>query len=350
MSASLPEYKRRSLGQQLKDQLELYDAAQQQLSYTQGAVAQTQLKRQIEAIEDEIEDLRRKLGLSAEAKLPEFLPEAKKGDGKATPSLRIIYGQGNRWAVLVGVNTYEDKGNYGQLHVCVGDVTTIRDRLIAGGFDADRIRLLTDDTPNDPPTRAKIINALQVVANTTKPDDLLLFYYSGHGDELEGESYLVSRDGHRASLPDTGVPVSRIEEIMQKAKARAKVLVLDACHSGVDFEGKKGTPQPLSPEFIRRVYEQAKGIAILASCEQGQVSYEWPEKGCSAFTYYVREALAGKADFLGKGFVSVDDVHKYTLNELEKWATQRSRVQAPTLESKVEGDIILTRYKLAETG
>ena len=350
MSTPLPDYKRKALERQLKDQLELYDAAQQQLSYAQGPVDQIRLKRQIEAIEGEIEDLRRKLGLSSEEKPPEPPSETGKGDGKSTPSPKTVYGQGNRWAVLVGVNTYEDKGNYGQLHVCVGDVTTIRDRLIAGGFDGDRIRLLTDDTPNDPPTRAKIINALQVVANTTKPDDLLLFYYSGHGDELAGESYLVSRDGHHASLADTGVPVSRIEEIMRNAKARAKVIILDACHSGVDFDGKKGTPQPMSPEFIKRVYEQAKGIAILASCEQGQVSYEWQEQGCSAFTYYVREALTGKADFLQKGFVSVDDVHKYTLNELEKWATQRSRVQAPTLESKVEGDIILTRYKLPEAG
>jgi uncharacterized caspase-like protein len=136
---------------------------------------------------------------------------------------------------------------------------------------------------------------------------------------------------------------------MRQAKARAKVIILDACHSGVDFDGKKG-PQPMTAEFIKRVYEQAKGLVILASCEQGQLSYEWKEQGCSVFTYYVREALAGKADFLQKEFVTVDDVHKYTLNELEKWGIPRGLVQAPTLESRVEGDIILTRYKVAAPG
>jgi hypothetical protein len=350
MTTQIPEYQRKTRTKLLEQMIQDYDAVNSQLADELSALHRNRLERQAGGLKLEIEQLRRELGLTANEKLTESPSETDKGDGKTTASPKTVYGQGSRWAVLVGVNVYEDKNNYGRLHVCVSDVTTIRDRLVAGGCDPDRIRLLTDDTPNDPPTRAKIINALQVVANATKPDDLLLFYYSGHGDELEGESYLVSRDGHRASLADTGVPVSRIEEIMQKAKARAKVIVLDACHSGVDFEGKKGTPQPLSPEFIKRVYEQAKGIAILASCEQGQVSYEWVEEGCSAFTYYVREALAGKADFLGKGFVSVDDVHKYTLNELEKWATKRSWVQAPTLESRVEGDIILSRYKLSEAG
>ncbi|HDD25040.1 MAG TPA: caspase family protein [Chloroflexi bacterium] len=251
------------------------------------------------------------------------------------------YGTGHRWAVLIGVNEYQDWANYGRLKVCVLDVEAIRAQLIAGGFEPERIRMLTDHTPDALPTRANVLVALKAVADATEPDDLLLFYYSGHGDEDGGQSYLVARDGRRLVLADTAIPISRVKEIIQEAPARAKVIVLDACHSGADIGGKG--PRAMSPAFIRRVFEQARGIAILSSCEQNQLSYEWQENERSVFTHYLIEALSGQADRDGKGFVTVQDASRHVVNGVKLWASQRDLVQTPTLEYRVAGDIILTR-------
>ncbi len=158
-----------------------------------------------------------------------------KADRQARPPLGgvpISLGTGHRWAVLVGVDEYED-WNYGRLRVCVKDVQAIHDQLVAGGYDPQRLRLLTDDTP-ELPTRANILTALESVAKATRPDDLLLFYYSGHGDEAEEESYLVARDGRRVSLKRTGVKLADIRDVVTGAPAQAKVIVLDACHSGAE--------------------------------------------------------------------------------------------------------------------
>lgn len=262
-----------------------------------------------------------------------------KGQGN-TPGSETLYGTGQRWAVLVGVNRYDDTFNYGELQVCGKDVAAIRDQLIAGGFDSARIRLLTDQT-EEQPTRNKIIAALQSVANNTDPDDLLLFYYSGHGDEAEGESYLVARDGERVALRDTAVSLLRIKEIVEAAPARAKVIVLDACHSGASVGGKGA--KPMSAEFIRRVFEQAEGLAILASCKQGQLSYEWRAQERSVFTHFLLEALAGQADWDAKGFVTVQDANRYVVDAVKLWAAQQNISQTPTLQSGVAGDIILAR-------
>jgi uncharacterized caspase-like protein len=143
--------------------------------------------------------------------------------------------------VLVGVDEYEDRPNYGRLHICVRDVDANREQLVAGGFDPARIRLLTDRTTNEPPTRANVLAALKSVADATERDDLLLFY-SGHGDEANGESYLVGRDGRQLVLDDTAVLISWVKEIMLEAPARAKVIILDACHSGADVGGKGPKP------------------------------------------------------------------------------------------------------------
>jgi hypothetical protein len=263
-----------------------------------------------------------------------------KGDGASTGP-EPLYGIGNRWAVLVGVNEYEDKANYGQLHVCAKDVHAIREQLIDGGFDPVRIRLLTDET-GELPTKANILVALKAAAVATELDDLLLFYYSGHGDEEGGESYLVARDGRRLVLSDTAVPLSRVREIVEGAPARAKVIVLDACHSGADIGGKG--PKPMSEEFIRRVFEQAEGLAILASCKQGELSYEWREYERSAFTHFLLEALEGQADRDEKGFITVQDANRHVTNGVKLWASQRYVSQTPTMQYTVAGDIILVRY------
>ena len=267
------------------------------------------------------------------------LAKDSKGDGAPTGP-ESLYGAGKRWAVLVGVNAYRDQAHYGQLHVCVQDVHAIHEKLVAGGFDPARIHLLTDDT-SKLPSRDNILVALKAVADATDPDDLLLFYYSGHGDEDEGESYLVARNGRQLVLSDTAVRVSRVKEIMEQAPARAKVIILDACHSGADIG--KG-PKRMSEEFIRRVFEQAEGLAILASCKQGQVSYEWRENERSVFTHYLLQGLSGQADRDAKGLVTVQDVHRHVTDGVKLWASQRNQSQTPTLQYTVAGDIILVRY------
>jgi hypothetical protein len=268
--------------------------------------------------------------------------KAKGHDGTTQPSqAQKVTNTGNTWAVLVGINTYEDTQHFRPLQVCVKDVEATREQLIIGGFDPARVRLLTDST-DEKPTRANILAALKSAADATEPNDVLVFYYSGHGDEAAGESYLVAQDGRQVVLGDTAIPVTRVKEIMSAAPSRAKVILLDACHSGADI-GEKGS-KPMTKKFIERVFEQATGMAILASCTQGQFSYEWRAQERSVFTHYLLEALKGEADRDEKGFVTVQDASHHVTAGVKLWASQHDANQTPTLQYAVVGDIILTRY------
>jgi len=268
-------------------------------------------------------------------------PESK-GDGDK-PGVEKFYGIGNRWAVVVGVNKYDDMDHYGELHVCVKDAQAVYNQFVSSGYKSERVRLLTDDTVTELPTRDNVLVALKSIALATEPDDILIFFYSGHGDEDAGESYLVARNGKRLALEDTAIKVSRIKQILESAPARAKVIILDACHSGANIEGKG--PKYMTEEFIRRVFEQAEGIAILASCKQGQVSYEWRSNERSVFTYYLLEALQGQADLDDKKFVTVQDTNRHVSNGVKLWASQRNYIQTPTLQAETAGDIILVYLK-----
>jgi hypothetical protein len=340
MPTSLSELKRRTLESRLAALAEEYEAANAQLARALSDVERLRIQRQIADLERQIAELEGELGQLAGAQTT--VGEGKAQEGSQPAPEERIYGAGNRWAVVVGINAYDDRDNYGQLQVCVKDVEAIREQLVAGGFDPARVRLLTDHS-DVPPTRAKILTTLQSVADATEPDDLLLFYYSGHGDETGGQSYLVARDGHFLTLGDTAVPLARVRQIVEEAPARAKVIVLDACHSGADIGGKG--PRPMSPDFIRRVFEQAEGMAILASCKQRQLSYEWRAEERSVFTHFLLEALQGQADRDEKGFVTVQDTSRHVTDGVKLWASQRNLSQTPTLQYTVAGDIILTHHK-----
>lgn len=266
------------------------------------------------------------------------LPISTKGEGEPG-KLAPVLGTGNRWAVLVGIDKYQDRANYGKLYACGKDAAAIQKQLLLGGFEQDRIHLLSDDTPANPPTYASILATLKAVSVATDPNDLLLFYFSGHGDESNGESYLIPSDGQRLVLSDTAIPISRIKAIMNDAAARAKVIIVDACHSGADIAGKG--PRPMSPEFIYYVFEQAEGLAVLASCKQGQLSYQLRNRTRSVFTHFLLKALTGEADWDHKGCVTVQDASRFVVNGVKLWASMHRLSQTPTLQYIVSGDIIL---------
>src|SRR5450432_658044 len=260
-------------------------------------------------------------------------------------SAPLLLGKGMSWALLVGINEYEDTQSFGRLRVCVQDATQLSAQLIASSFPEKHVKLLTDRT-SQLPLREEILAALQSIAETAEPDDLLLFYISGHGEIEHGESYLIPRNCKGGSLYDTAISIKRVKEIIAGAKARAKVIILDTCHSGADI-GTKGK-QPMTPEFFQHAFADAEGLAILSSCTANQLSYDWPEKKCSVFTHYLLEALQGYADSENKGFVTVMDVNRYVAYQVKVWAFQQQKRQIPTLQYQVIGDIILLNYKNQE--
>ncbi len=260
-----------------------------------------------------------------------------KGDADPTAEATQVLNTGKAWAVLVGVNQYIDP-SIANLSVCVDDVTAIQEQL-AGRYQL--ARLLTDAKPEHLPTRSNIMGELSTVAQAASEDDLLLFYFSGHGMARDGESYLLAHDTRLAALKHTAVAMRDVREIIEQSPAHAKVIILDACHSGASI----GKAEPtMTPEFIRRVFEEAEGMAVLASCKENQQSWECPEQRRSVFTYYLLEALSGKADLDKKGFVTVSDASRYVTDGVKTWAAEKGSPQTPTLQYTVVGDIILLRY------
>lgn len=67
---------------------------------------------------------------------------------------------------------------------------------------------------------------LKTIAEATEPNDLMLFYNSGHGAEAGGEGYLVARDGRHLTVGDTAIPLTHAKQIESEADRDTKDFVI----------------------------------------------------------------------------------------------------------------------------
>ena len=89
-----------------------------------------------------------------------------------------------RKALLVGINDYAPVGSGGSdLHSCVNDVRDMANTLSVLNIvpaTSSAMRIITDARA----TRATIIDGLNWLIVGAKKDDVLFFFYSGHGSQV----------------------------------------------------------------------------------------------------------------------------------------------------------------------
>lgn len=254
-------------------------------------------------------------------------------------------------ALLVGVNRYNDR-KISNLSFCVNDARALHRILIGperGGFDRNNCYLMMDDSKEDrfKPIRSNLMSSIKSLSKIAKSDDYLLFFFSGHGMEENGKSYLLPADARINVLGDTAISIDWIKERMKKSKARVKVMILDSCHSGA-IRGKAESGR-MTKALHDSIFPAPKGFAILTSCQMNEVSYEMPNKKSSVFTFFLNEGLEGAADFDNDSRILIPDASRYATDKTLEWASNEGVEQSPTLEYKVVRDLVLVHVPTRKT-
>ena len=259
-----------------------------------------------------------------------------------------------QWAVIIAVKNYESP-LIQDLNVTLNDAADFKKTVITqGGLDRDNILELTDDsTVENRPTKSNLKLRLTEFLSRPEAGDTLLFFYSGHGIERDGSAYLLPIDAD-PNEPTTWLKARTIAEYVSACRAKAKFLILDACHAG----GDKGVRPDARARSPRSSNNNAKSGDVLAreicrkdyvgllSCKGEEKSYEWGEKQESFFTYWLCRGLEGAADSNGDGRVSCDEIYGFTLDRVRRTVTNlKQDPQTPSreIDATVTGDpIVLT--------
>ncbi len=235
----------------------------------------------------------------------------------------------NLYALLVGIDNYPDSNHC--LQGCVNDITAIEE-YFKERFDQKEYQLYLQTLKDNQATREAVIDAFRNHLCKAQKDDVVLFYYSGHGSqELAPKEFWHLEPDH---LDETLVCYdSRTENSWDLAdKELAKLIaevaekephltiILDCCHSG------SGTKDPLQEAKERRFpadkrerpldsfifqledleklsdsrdpekhptgWKIPKGRhVLLAACRDHETAKEYPGKLRGYFSYYLLDTL-----------------------------------------------------------
>jgi hypothetical protein len=134
------------------------------------------------------------------------------------------------WTVSVGISDYPGGGN--DLPECANDAVKIAEALRNQGLTTPQREILLTDAQA---TRGAITQALQRVAREIQPNDVFVFFYSGHGGQAQGPSrdeeelddideYIFVHDGQ--ILDD------EMGRLIDQIHGRTTLFALDSCFSG----------------------------------------------------------------------------------------------------------------------
>lgn len=245
--------------------------------------------------------------------------------------------KGNRWALLVGIANYPTVEGFQiqKLNAPVKDVNALANFLRdpqKGGFDSDKVFTLTEEQA----TKRNVLMTLNRIKNGAEPEDMVLFYFSGHGAPPDDDktSYLIPYDHDLRDIQTTCIDFHELAEKINDMQAKKVVIIIDACHSGgVKPDGAKtaGITGYLPPDYVDTITQrflESEGRALLLSSDESQVSLEEEDRG--VFTRFLIQGLDGEADENDDGIVTFLEAATYVEEEVPKYTYRKySRRQSP---------------------
>jgi len=138
-------------------------------------------------------------------------------------------GRGNVYGVFVGISDYEGEDN--DLEYTADDARMIGRALALGGRmrDGDAVTLVDRQA-----TGANVRRAIAEIGRRAGPDDLFVFFFSGHGDRVQRAGrQAADPDGfdETISLYDGDVSDDEMNTLLAPVPG-AVLLILDSCFSG----------------------------------------------------------------------------------------------------------------------
>jgi serine/threonine protein kinase len=198
-------------------------------------------------------------------------------------------------------------------------------------FPPDQVVLLT----NKEAQRDEIVQRLsRWLPEQARGMELVVIYFAGHGMVQSlgrrQEGYLLPYDADPDDVVTRGVAMGDIARWIDGIDARAVVVCLDCCHAGkvLGSRGPATRNMELRPALLQTMSGQ--GRYLLASCDEGQQSYECPEWGHGLFTYHLLRGIEGEADRDGDGRVGLAELFNYVATAVSRDALEKfGREQKP---------------------
>ena len=219
----------------------------------------------------------------------------------------------NKRALLIGINDYSRTGTLGDLRFARQDAQSVAEALKSYyGFDDSEITLMTCESQGElcPATPYSVTDQLvpELFPNEL---DLFLFGFWGHGIWENKNRYMCLMSTRRSALSQSSLALSNILDRINRLPIRNACLIFDCCQNTA---GERSVDQYMKPEEQEQMEQAARNlardiglrrqsaavsaptgpvpcVAILNSCKQGQVAFEWDDRRHGIFTAHLLDAM-----------------------------------------------------------
>lgn len=172
------------------------------------------------------------------------------------------------YVVAAGISDYPGRKN--DLMLAAADARTIV-AMYKANDNAD-CRLLLDRNA----TKSAILKAIRAQFSKAGPDDIVVFFFSGHGVKGAFCAY------------DGMLDYSAVRKAMAASKSKNKMIFADACFSGKFRESKNASKHSAAAKKAN--------VMLFLSSRSNEYSIERPGMSNGFFTTYLVNGLAGGAD------------------------------------------------------
>jgi WD40 repeat protein len=219
-------------------------------------------------------------------------------------------------ALLIGVADYANpsyRNGVGFAAKDAGDLAELLRGQAQRSLFRDRVKVQT--LTNAQATRGAVLDGLQALRAATRPDDVTVVSFAGHGVLDDGATHFMPQDGDVERLASTAVDPGQLGGLI--AGLHGRVLVLfDICHAGNAMFAANRTPDMSG--LVNQMRKPGAGVMVLAATPASESAIEVPGGQNGAFTDAVLRALRGGAQADAEGLVYTDQLIAYS----KQWMRQ----------------------------
>jgi len=226
------------------------------------------------------------------------------------------FSQGKIYAVLVGVSEHQDPSK--NLDFSHRDATEMY-HLLKKHSSPDRIKLLT----NSEARHDNIVRHAQNLFHQAKPEDMVIFFFSGHGNE----------NGFVAH--DKNLTYTTLQTIFKDCAANRKMIFADACRSGsLRQPGESGRQATSNNQNV------GADVMLFLSSRSDQTSWEYSNLKNGMFTYFLISGLSGKADANKDNLITAIELFNYVNPNVKK---KSDGTQTPVMWGNFDKNMVILK-------
>lgn len=176
---------------------------------------------------------------------------------------------------------------------------------------------------NKEATKAKIVAAMNKVFTKAGLNDIVVFFYSGHGYEGGFCAY------------DGDLPYKEIRKAMAKSKCKNKMIFADACFSGKIRTGGTSSQSEIADA-------QKANVMLFLSSRSNETSLERRDMQNGFFTTYLQKGLRGGADANKDRVITAKELFDYVHSNV---VVLSNGEQHPVMWGKFSNNMPVLKWK-----